>query len=324
MHTRSFIVLTTDIGRNHGSGIERESHCKQFFNSQAFVSGLAAVGAGLALGACGGQQNSSIANTPAATTSSAPLSDTEQKVDDVWNVTFNNAYPHGNEGMGCVALAMHNGEVIFQKAYGYVHYYEPDYDAEGSTYANPTYKKMDNPVPMDTDTLFDLASVTKVMATTQSIMVLVNQKKLSVDDKVADYLPGFEQNDKGDITIAQLLTHSSILPQWEPTYLYCTTKAEQLEYIKQLSLNPEYKTDGSEPMYSDFSFMTLGFIVEAVTNQPMDQFVLENVYTPLGMASTGYRPLDRGMDPTKIAATSLGNPLRISHGRREGLSRRWL
>ena len=242
----------------------------------------------------------------------------------MWNVTFNNAYPHGNEGMGCVALAMHNGEVIFQKAYGYVHYYEPDYDAEGSTYANPTYKKMDNPVPMDTDTLFDLASVTKVMATTQSIMVLVNRKKLSVDDKVADYLPGFEQNDKGDITIAQLLTHSSILPQWEPTYLYCTTKAEQLEYIKQLSLNPEYKTDGSEPMYSDFSFMTLGFIVEAVTNQPMDQFVLENVYTPLGMASTGYRPLGRGMDPTKIAATSLGNPLRISHGRREGLSRRWL
>lgn len=59
-------------------------------------------------------------------------------------------------------------------------------------------------------------------------------------------------------------------------------------------------------MYSDYSFMTLGFIVEAITSQPMDQFVLENVYEPLGMSSTGYRPLDRGVDPSKIAAADLG------------------
>lgn len=278
------------------------------FSRKAFVSGMAAIGAGLALSACGGQQTPTTTSTPAATTDSALPMDTEKQVDEVWNTTFNSAYPHGNEGMGCVALAMHNSEVVFQKAYGYAHYYEPDYNADGSTYTNPTYKKIDNPVPVELNTLFDLASVTKVMATTQSIMLLVDQKKLSIDDKVADYLPGFEQNDKGNITIAQLLTHSSGLPQWEPTYLYCTTRAEQLDYIKQLSLMPEFKTDGSEPMYSDFSFMTLGFVVEAITSQPMEQFVLENVYEPLGMSSTGYRPLDRGVDPSKIAATSLGNP----------------
>lgn len=59
-------------------------------------------------------------------------------------------------------------------------------------------------------------------------------------------------------------------------------------------------------MYSDYSFMTLGFVVEAITSQPMDQFVLENVYEPLGMSFTGYRPLDRGVDPSMIAAADLG------------------
>ncbi len=173
--------------------------------------------------------------SPAATSDSPLAADIEQEVDEVWNSTFNSAYPHGSEGKGRVAFAMHDGAVVLQKAYGYAHYYEPDYNADDSTYANPTYLIIDNSFPMELDTLFDLASVTKVMATTQSIMLLVNQKKLNVDGKVADYLAGFEQNDKGNNTIAQLQTHSSGLPQWEPTYLYCTTRAEQLDYIKQLS-----------------------------------------------------------------------------------------
>ena len=279
------------------------------FSRRQFVAGTLAVGAGLALGACGSSQAGSPATTGASTSQATEaLADVETKMDEVWNVTFNGAYPHGNEGMGCVVLAMHEGKIVFQKAYGHAHYYEPDYSAEGSTYPNPTYKKIDNPVPMALDTQFDLASLTKVMATTQSIMLLVDQKKISVDDKVATYLPGFEANGKGDITLAQLLTHSSGLPQWEPTYLYVNTHAGQLDYVKGLSLVPEFKTDGSEPMYSDFSFMTLGFIVEAVTGQPMEQYVLDNVYKPLGMNSTGYLPLSRGVDPDKIAATSLGNP----------------
>ncbi len=57
----------------------------------------------------------------------------------MWNGTFNSAYPNGNEDKGCVAFAMHNGAVVFQKAYGYAHYYEPDYNADDSTYANSTY-----------------------------------------------------------------------------------------------------------------------------------------------------------------------------------------
>lgn len=237
----------------------------------------------------------------------------EQQMDAYWSdldglLKTEAEYPQGSEGLGAVVLAMKDGEVIFEKAYGYAHYYDADYEAEGSTYANPVYKKTEKPREMTTDTLFDLASVTKVMATTQSIMILVDRGQISVDDKVSKYLPGFEANGKGDITIAQLLTHSSGLPQWEPTFLYCDNKAEQLEFIKKLSLNPEFKTDGSEPMYSDFSFMTLGFIVEAVTGQDMDVFVKENVYKPLGMDHTTYKPLENGFTAEQIAATSLGNP----------------
>lgn len=238
----------------------------------------------------------------------------EEQLDAFWNEELDTrlkeeaGYPNGSEGMGAVVLAIKDGQTVFEKAYGYAHYYDADYQAEGSTYANPVYVKTENPREMTTDTLFDLASVTKVMATTQSIMILVDRGELSVDDKVADYLPGFEANGKGDITIAQLLTHSSGLPQWEATFLYCDNKEEQLEYIKNLELDPTFKTDGSEPKYSDFSFMTLGFVVEAITGQDMDVFVKENVYKPLGMNSTTYKPLENGFTREQIAATSLGNP----------------
>ena len=136
----------------------------------------------------------------------------------------------------------------------------------------------------------------------------LNRGLISVDDYVKDYLPGFEKNGKGEITIAQLLTHSSGLPQWEPTFLYCNNKEEQLEYLNNLELVESFKTDGSEPKYSDFSFMALGFIVESVSGQDMDVFAKENIYGPLGMTSTTYNPLENGFTKDQIAATSLGNP----------------
>ena len=282
----------------------------------------ASMTAAMAAGCTSGQpQNNETVATAQVETTAPTVPETtvaqatlEEQMDAYWNdqldgLLKNDAgYPHGKEGMGAVVLAMKDGQVIFEKAYGYAHYYDADITAEGASYANPAYVKTENPRQMTTDTLFDLASVTKVMATTQSIMVLVDRGQLHLEDKVADLLPGFEANGKGEITVAQLLTHSSGLPQWEPTFLYCDSKEEQLEYIKNLKLNPDYKTDGSEPKYSDFSFMTLGFIVEALSGQDMDVFVKENVYDPLGMTSTTYKPLENGFTKDQIAATSLGNP----------------
>ena len=273
--------------------------------------------AALLLVGCASPKNSAT-STPSSSNKNETVSkfdeNLEAEMDKYWNEELDAIlkedanYAKGNEGLGAVVLAMKEGEIIFNKAYGYAHYFDADYDAEGSTYANPVYKKTEKPRKMTVDTLFDLASLTKVMATTQSIMILVDQGKITVNDKAAKYLPGFEQNGKGDITIAQLLTHSSGLPQWEPTFLYCDSKDEQLEYIKGLKLNDSYLTDGSEPMYSDFSFMTLGFIVEAVSGKDMDIFAKENIYEPLGMKHTTYKPLENGFKKDQIAATSLGNP----------------
>ncbi len=214
-------------------------------------------------------------------------------------------YTNGTTGMGAVVLAIKDGEVILEKAYGYAHYYDA---AEGSDYWNPTYVQTAEPREMTVDTLFDLASVTKVMATTQSIMILVDRGLLDVNDTVKQYWPEFTGGGKDDITVAQLLTHSSGLPQWEATFLYCDTHEEQMAYIEGLEIVESYRTDGGEPKYSDFSFMTLGFLVEKITGTPMEDFVKENVYEPLGMTSTTYNPLDNGFTKDQIAATSLGNP----------------
>ena len=214
-------------------------------------------------------------------------------------------YPQGAEGMGAVVLAIKDGEVILNKAYGYAHYYDA---AEGSDYWNPTYVKTANPREMKVDTMFDLASVTKVMATTQTIMLLVDRGQLDVNDKVSKYWPEFTGDGKENITVAQLLTHSSGLPQWEATFLYCDTHEEQMKYIEGLKIVPEYRTDGGEPKYSDFSFMTLAFLAEKITGVPMEQFVQENIYEPLGMTRTTYVPLENGFTKEDCAATSLGNP----------------
>lgn len=227
----------------------------------------------------------------------------EASIDDLWNQWMEDGTVPGG-----VVLAAKDGKIIFEKAYGYAYLADAK---EESPYDAPVYEKIDSPREMKVDTMFDLASVTKVMATTQSVMKLISEGKLSVDDKVATYIPGFEANGKGDITVAQLLTHTSGLPQWEATFLYCDTKEEQLEYIKQLKLNETFVQDGIDRKahhYSDFSFMTLGFIVEAISGMDMDTYVEENIYKPLGMDHTCYNPLKKGFTKDQIAATSLGNP----------------
>ena len=108
------------------------------------------------------------------------------------------------------------------------------------------------------NTLIDLASCTKISATTQAVMKLVTEGRLDVKEKVASYLPEFAQNGKENVTVEELLTHTSGLPQWRPMFLYCDTKEEVLEYICSTGLMFE----PGEYYYSDLGFMTLGFLVE--------------------------------------------------------------
>ncbi|MCA0986935.1 serine hydrolase [Guptibacillus algicola] len=210
---------------------------------------------------------------------------TLDKIDDVvYTAIESNITP------GAVVLIAKDGKIVKESAYGYAEKYDMG-------------MLLDDPRKMKKKTIFDLASLTKVMGTTQGIMKLVSDGKLSVDDRVTDYIPEFGKNGKEDVTVADLLTHTSGLTPWQPTYLEAGNSDEVLETITNLPL--EYET-GTDRRYSDFSFMTLGFIIERVSGQRLDQYLKESVYDPLKMKDTMFTPSDK-LDK-KIAATSWGNP----------------
>jgi CubicO group peptidase (beta-lactamase class C family) len=189
-----------------------------------------------------------------------------------------------------VVLVARNGKILKEQAYG---------DAQKYDMGN----LLDHPRKMKKDHIFDLASVTKVMGTTQGIMKLEHENKLSLSDSVAKYIPEFGQNGKEHVTIADLLTHTSGLTPWYPTYLYARNSKEVLNYINKLPL--EYDT-GTQRKYSDFSFMTLGFVIEKISNQRLDRYLENEIYKPLKMKNTMFTPDEK--QKKRIAATSWGNP----------------
>ncbi|WP_231633127.1 serine hydrolase [Numidum massiliense] len=191
---------------------------------------------------------------------------------------------------GAVVLVAKDNKVVKEKAYGLAYKYDMG-------------QLLDNPRAMTTSTIFDLASVTKVMGTTQGIMKLVAEGKIRIEDSVAKYMPDFAANGKEHITIADLLTHTSGLTPWKPTYFYAENEREVRRYINELPL--EYPS-GTKRAYSDFSFMVLGFIIEEVSGEPLDAYLEKNIYAPLKMQDTMFNPSDRLKQ--RIAATSWGNP----------------
>lgn len=202
-----------------------------------------------------------------------------------------------DEGLfpGATVLIKLGDEILYESSFGDALAYDMGH-------------KLDSPIKMTNETLYDLASITKVAATTQAIMMLYDQGKLNLEDKVEKYIPGFGVNGKENITIIDLLTHTSGLPQWEPTFLYASTRNESLEYFKNLEML--YET-GTAMKYSDFSFIGLAFIVESVTGEPIEEYLENNLYSKLDMKSTMYVPLKHGIDKNMIAATSWGNPFEL-------------
>lgn len=196
---------------------------------------------------------------------------------------------------GAQVLVLKDGKIVLKKAYGVQQAFDWT-SGEGVL--------LENTVPMQTTTMIDLASCTKISATTQAVMKLVTEGKLDVKEKVVTYLPEFGQNGKENVTVEDLLTHTSGLPQWRPMFLYCDTKEEVLDYICNTSLMFE----PGEYYYSDLGFLTLGFLVEKVSGQSLDAYVKTNIYEPLGMVKTGYLPLENGIAKEEIAASSFGNP----------------
>lgn len=161
-----------------------------------------------------------------------------------------------------------------------------------------TYDK-DAP-PVTADTLYDLASLTKVVATTTMAMILVDEGRLDLDRPVRDFLPGFQGPGKELVTIRHLLTHSSGLDATSPLYKEVRGRAAFLERIEAMDLS---YAPGSRSVYSDLGIILLGEILERVAGQPLDAFVRDRVFEPLGMRDTMFRPppeLRPRIAPTEI------------------------
>src|SRR5438128_118226 len=158
--------------------------------------------------------------------------------------------------------------------------------------------------PMTTDTIFDLASLTKSVATATSVMMLVEQGRLRLTDRVATYIPEFGRYGKQDITIRQLLTHvAGLRPDVDLTL-------EWQGYDRAIELAVEEvptAPPGERFIYSDIGFFLLGDIVRRVSGTPLDVFVRQHLFEPLGMKDTMFRPPER-LRP-RIAPTERCAPL---------------
>jgi len=215
-------------------------------------------------------------------------------VDELINKDVMDGFP------GAVLLVMQGGRTITHSSYGY----KNRYNSKGEPLANPE--------PMSTDTVFDLASNTKIYATLFGIMKLVSDQVLDIEKPVAYYIPELIRNKT--LPVKHLLTHSSGFgPEiWFFDKLSCEKrglfsqdrrKAIELIYNK---VPFEYKF-GQKNIYSDTGFMLLGLLIEKITGQMQDEYLYENIYKPLGLTRTCFNPLRHGVDKNDIASTSFGN-----------------
>jgi uncharacterized protein YbbC (DUF1343 family) len=169
---------------------------------------------------------------------------------------------------GAVLLIGHNGKVVHRKAFG-------------SRSLEPVRESM------TLDTVFDLASLTKCLATATSVMKLVEDGRIRLGDSVATYLPDFAQNGKKDITIRDLMTHySGMPPDLDLKSQWSGREAAYEMAMREKPINPP----GSQFVYSDINFEVLGFIVEKIAGQPLNEYAAANIYAPLGMKNTRFLP----------------------------------
>jgi uncharacterized protein YbbC (DUF1343 family)/CubicO group peptidase (beta-lactamase class C family) len=169
---------------------------------------------------------------------------------------------------GAVVVVVRQGKTAFRKVYG-------------------ARSKQPTEAPMTIDTVFDLASLTKPVATATSLMILLEQGKLRLADPVARYLPDFGQNGKDKVTVEQLLLHTGGFIADNPVSDYGGGRKQALERIYRLAPVAE---PGTKFTYSDVGFIVLGELVEQLSGESLDVFAAKHIFEPLGMRHTMFRP----------------------------------
>ncbi|GAA68085.1 penicillin binding protein PBP4B [Pseudoalteromonas sp. BSi20429] len=206
---------------------------------------------------------------------------------------------------GAVLAVVKNGELIKLTAYG---------DAK-------QYQQSDlmllRPEPMQTNTLFDLASNTKIFATNFALMKLVSEGLLNINKPVQSYLSEYKGEGRAKRTVKDLLTHSSGYP---PVFDFHRKDgsygdafySQNSKTTKQLLLTsvPFSSKSSGQHVYSDIDYMILGVLIERITGQPLDEYLEQQVYAPLKLTNTLFNPLKKGFKPEQFAATELSGNTR--------------
>src|SRR6185436_205269 len=181
---------------------------------------------------------------------------------------------------GCVVCIGRQGKIVMLKAYG-------------------NKQLLPSELPMTTDTVFDMASITKPVATATSVMLLLERGQLKLGQRVSSIIPEFAANEKDEITIYDLLTHQSGLLPDNAVKDYENGREEAIRNICELKLQAP---TGTRFIYSDVNFILLGEIIQRISGKSVHEFSQENVFRPLGMRETGYLPaetLKRRAAPTE-------------------------
>jgi len=201
---------------------------------------------------------------------------------------------------GCVVTVLKQGKLAFQKAYGYQNY--------------------DSITPVTTNTIYDLASVTKISATNVSVMKLWEEGRLDLKKKIGDYLPWLKGSNKENLSVENLLLHQAGMVSFIPFYrevtgsdgkpneaYFATYKSGAFDvpvadalYMKDAWVDTMYSriktsavtTNDLKYVYSDNDFILMGDIVAAISGMPLNEYVKKTFYEPLGMATTGFKPFE--------------------------------
>lgn len=172
---------------------------------------------------------------------------------------------------GGVVTVIKDDIIVYQNAHGY-----------------HDYNKMN---PVQTTDVFDLASISKILGTTLGVMKLIDDGKLSLDDRISSFFSEFDTPEKKDITIYQMLTHVSGLPAFR---VYVDEIKDKKSLVQAILNEPLINKPGQEYVYSDLGIIITGLVIEKISGQSLDVFMDRNFYAPMGMNMTTYNPMKRG------------------------------
>jgi CubicO group peptidase (beta-lactamase class C family) len=182
---------------------------------------------------------------------------------------------------GAVVLVSKDDEVVFEQAFGY-------------------RSLLPEKTPLQPNTIFDLASLTKPLATTLALMLLIRERKIRLEDQVTRFIPTYGVYGKSVTTFRQLLNHSSGLPAWKPYFeeIIKNEKAGRINFVasraaknyvlEQIHREKPLTAPGAQSVYSDLGFMVLAEVVETISSASLDRFCQDHIFKPLGLRSTAF------------------------------------